>query len=804
VTQTTAIEPLPGQSSESLNRIEVVGLLSIAISVVLRTVVSIDPFPYWSGNPLESWIGLTGLSLVGQLACDAATTIGAGILLWGLTRRGLACAWWQLATIVPGIVVVMWWGLAHGGSVDHLLTGMPWVAGICTAASISIAIRHPQARRVMTGIVIGICAMLAMKAMVQVLVEHPNLVREFKENRQAIFASNGWTPDSSMARAYERRVMQNEATGWFGLANPLATVGAAVLVFAAAISFPLKGEKVHRGIALTLLLVGGIITVLAGAKGGYAAVAVGLAVLACGYLANWSRLPAKARAFLTRFGFAAVGVACVAVPLALVIIRGLIGEGLSELSIWFRSMYLEAAVRIFAGHPWIGVGPAGFKDAYLIAKNPLNPEEVASPHSVIADFACTLGVSGLLLGAFVVGMTILAMRQVGSGMAQPADANTERSSNDDLEGIDRRLIAAALVLPVLIAAYLERDVATVENLIVRVVGLALSVIVAIHVSALSPRRLAIASGAAALAALAHAQIEMTPILAASSGWFWLLIGVGSGVLATTKSNPPVRQSSAVIGALAMVLTGGIVLAGAMPGMLRWNAALREATFAVRPLAEVKVLLAQGSRDPSAMKDALELLSQATGQRVGANEKEVSAAIQTMLETGTDQAARELMKARNEGAAHYGTARAYSQLLMFRADLAMQKGDRTGADELANRAIAAVEGHFATSDAARWGWIGTLWVERARRGLGGIEAVSAADKAFAESIKRDPWSLNPLLRQIEVVKNLGQNDRASDLARRALELHKMTRLDPLKGLTPTQEAELNRLAEGAKAPAGSSK
>jgi O-antigen ligase len=783
---------------------EVVGLLSIAISVVLRTVVSIDPFPYWSGNPLESWIGLTGLSPVGQLACDAATTIGAGILLWGLARRGLACACWQLAAIVPGIVVVMWWGLAHGGSVDHLLTGMPWVAGICTAASISIAMRLPQARRVVTGIVMGICAMLAMKALVQVLVEHPNLVREFKENRQAIFASNGWTPDSSMARAYERRVMQNEATGWFGLANPFATIGAAVVVFAAAIALPLKGEKVHRGIALTLLLVGAIITVLAGAKGGYAAVAVGLAVLACGYLANWSKLSTTARAIFIRFGFAPVGMACVAVPLVLVIIRGLIGDRLSELSIWFRAMYLEAALRIFTEQPWLGVGPAGFKDAYLIAKNPLNPEEVASPHSVIADFASTLGVSGILLGAFVVGMAILAMRQVGSGMAQPADANSHPSSNDDQEGIDRRLIAAAMVLPVLIAAYLERDVATVENLIVRVVGLALAVIVAIHVSALSPRRLAIASGAAALAALAHAQIEMTPILAASSGWFWLLIGAGSGVLATTKPSTPLRKSSAVIGPISMLLAGGIVLAGAMPGIVRWNTALRDAAFAVRPIAEVKVLLAQGSRDPSAMKDALEILAQATGKRVGPNEKEVSAAIQTMLESGTDKASRELMKARNEGSAHYGTARAYSQLLMFRADLAMQRGDLTAADELANFAIAAVDERCATSDAARWGWIGTLWVERARRGLGGIEALVAADKAFAESVKRDPWSLNPLLRQIEVVKNLGQNDRSADLARRALELHKMTRLDPLKGLTPTQEAELTRLAEGAKSPAGSGK
>lgn len=780
---------------EPLRAIEIVALLAVLMPIVLRTVVSIDPFPYWSANPLESWVGLTGLSPANILICDCLTLMGSGALMWLLSRRGILMQAWQVAPALPAIAVAAWWGVRAGGSVDHLAVGMPWAAGLASAIAASSAMRIDQARRVLSGVLIGICAMLALKAIVQVGIEHPALVRDFKANRDAIFMANGWTPDSSMARAYERRVMQSEATGWFGLANPFATIGAAVTVFGLALLVPLSREKPRTALGVVTALIGVIIVALAGAKGGYVAAAVGVGVLGVAWALARPKLAGKPR--LAGIAVLVAGLGAIALPLLLVAARGLAGDRLGELSIWFRAMYLQAAARIFAHHPWVGVGPAGFKDAYLLYKNPLNPEEVASPHSVIADFGAGLGIAGLFAGVLVIFFAIMAMSRASTVMQLAPAPHAAQPDDDDQEGVDRRLIAISLVTPVLIAAYLERDMATIENLVVRVLGLAIAVMLAVHVAGLSSRRVVLGLAAAALAALAHAQIEMTPILSGSSGWFWLLVGMGGAATLASAGACRLGKAWSIIGSLAVVLIGGVIAAAALPGVMRWNAALKEAAMEVRPLAQVKALLQQGAADSLATQEALAILTNAMGRPVTADPQSVKSAVDELLEKRTDTASRALMRARNEGAGHYGTARAYSQLIMFRAELALQRGDRVAAQELANLAVAAVESDSATNHAARWGWIGTLRVEQAKRGLDPRQALEQADQAFQQSRTRDPWGLNPLLRQIEVVKNMGQNSRAADLAKVALELDQWSRLDPLKGLTPAQKAELERLAATAK-------
>ena len=59
-------------------------------------------------------------------------------------------------------------------------------------------------------------------------------------------------------------------------------------------------------------------------------------------------------------------------------------------------------MRVFGDHALTGVGPDGFQQAYLFAKNPLSPEEVSSPHSILFDWLSTLGVAGLAWGALLV------------------------------------------------------------------------------------------------------------------------------------------------------------------------------------------------------------------------------------------------------------------------------------------------------------------------------------------------------------------------------------------------------------------
>ena len=101
------------------------------------------------------------------------------------------------------------------------------------------------------------------------------------------------------------------------------------------------------------------------------------------------------------------GLAGIAIPLLAVVVRGLVGERLSELSLLFRWFYMQGAARIFAQHLPVGVGPDGFQEAYLLAKPVLSPEAVASPHNILWDWLSTLGLFGV---AWCVLLVTLAMR----------------------------------------------------------------------------------------------------------------------------------------------------------------------------------------------------------------------------------------------------------------------------------------------------------------------------------------------------------------------------------------------------------
>ena len=87
--------------------------------------------------------------------------------------------------------------------------------------------------------------------------------------------------------------------------------------------------------------------------------------------------------------------AIIAAALLAVIARGLVGERIGELSLLFRWFYMQGATHIFADHWLLGVGPADFKDAYMIAKPATSPEDVSSPHSILLDWVATLGLGGL-------------------------------------------------------------------------------------------------------------------------------------------------------------------------------------------------------------------------------------------------------------------------------------------------------------------------------------------------------------------------------------------------------------------------
>jgi hypothetical protein len=210
---------------------------------------------------------------------------------------------------------------------------------------------------------------------------------------------------------------------------------------------------------------------------------------------------------------------------------------LNELSLFFRWFYLEASARIFAGNPLVGVGPAGYQTAYARAKNPLSPEEVVSPHSIAADFACTLGIAGLAWLALIAWW----VHRSGPGLlASPGDP--PRAADPGPVTRPRiyamaAVVAGATILPqvlapggtlaISIAATLSNADPVPFSALAAGLGAeaalaGLWIIAAIAIG----RCVRAAPGAGAAGAVVlwiHAQIEMTPVQPGSAPLFAILL-----------------------------------------------------------------------------------------------------------------------------------------------------------------------------------------------------------------------------------------------------------------------------------------
>ncbi len=126
------------------------------------------------------------------------------------------------------------------------------------------------------------------------------MLETFRADRGAVLPAQGWTPDSPMAKAFERRLSQAEASGYFGMANVLATLGAAGIAMALSLraaayarTSPVA-KPTPSSLAVWAVIASAVVLVYyAGAKGGFAA--AGLGVASCLWWAScW---PPRAGAF---------------------------------------------------------------------------------------------------------------------------------------------------------------------------------------------------------------------------------------------------------------------------------------------------------------------------------------------------------------------------------------------------------------------------------------------------------------------------------------------------------------------------
>lgn len=783
------------------------GLMLMLVPFLGRAMSLLSMLPGWDLDPLIAPSPFTGIGPAESITLDAVALVGAALMALfaqpaGGTRTDLTSSF-LLAAGAVGVLVPMW-----PGDLGDRRIGLSWLSAMLAAGALWLCRDDQSIRRITAAVLLGFVGMLALKAAQQIFIEHPHTVAQYRADPGRFLASQGLLPDTPMARAFERRLMQAEATGWFGLANVFATFMAAMAV---AIWGFLGIARPYRtlltGPAIALFLFAGCAALFglafAGAKGGALAVAAGFGALLISQLTR--RMPLSARA--RTFGGSLFGLAAVLGPIVLIILRGTLGERIGELSLLFRWFYMQGAIRIFADRP-LGVGPDGFQQAYLIAKPPLSPEEVTSPHSIILDWLADLGIFGIAW----IALLLIAAAAIGRAVTAVPPQNTVLISHEmlaeDSQRIESRLALLLPGLATLLAAYFERAAVTPDSAIVRLFGLIVwcaatrAMLSALRIVPLWP--IALACGAIAI--LAHTQIDVAASWPQSVGLLaiWIAIAAPAGRLAPSMAMRRIPHLSAVLIAASAIIS--IVLSAPLRAW-NWQS---EALAAMAEIDEVSSLNARlaSMSDPTSREDPAQIaaaVAQALSRRTGTpspaprSAQELGLAMARLESITLPAAADHLLAAAKLEPAEWRIRREASRLLLRAATAAEAAGDKAMAGKSALAAVDAMAlpapeapGDSADVTAPEWRWQAIATLEAAR--IADLpELQSSAAAALQRAAALDPFNLEIALRLMRLHARSGNPAAAAEWAGKVLELDPLMRLDrQARGLTESERIEARRL------------
>jgi hypothetical protein len=514
--------------------------VGIAAIVAGRMLAAHPPMLWFDVDPAQDPVAFAGIAPSASVALDSMVLVMAAAAVFAMrTAIGRSAGLALLFLAAIGAVPVVVHGLR---SADDCWRGLQWMSAIGGAAAIAAcarampAARSAATRAVVFGVLLGAVGALAVRGGFQLWIEHRAMVDEYREHRAEILAAHGWAEGSTQALTYERRLLQPEATGWFGLANIASSVLAAGAIAFGWAAFGIRrvrpgGTVLLGGLAIACLA----IVALNGSKGAIGATVA--AALFTGWCA-WRSPGAKAR----------VGVvaALVMLVVAAVAVRGIVGESSGERSLLFRAQYAEGALRAFAAHPLSGVGPAGFGDAYLHVRPARAPEEVQSAHAAWADWLASLGVQGI---PWIV-LLLLSVEIAAASSAEDPPATAPSA----LAWSRGPLIAGAAMLVAATAAIaVEAGDLDGHSLLLRFLGALFAASVAavtVRAALVGGRAWAIGTAGAALLLAMHAQVEMTLWWPGAVGWVAAMIVVAAG---TPPSRPdPLRRAAPEVATLAVV------------------------------------------------------------------------------------------------------------------------------------------------------------------------------------------------------------------------------------------------------------
>jgi len=765
-------------------------MVLVAIIVIRLLSLSVDQ-RHFDLDPAVAPDAIGGAGLSMRLRLSSATMLASAVVLWGLAGIGRAIRWpWVIAAFLPAALSLV----VRGHDAANLVLAFDWTSAVVGAMALSGASADPWRRRRIWGALALALIPLAMRGAAQIEIpllgyqgtEYAATVEEFDENRDAILQEKGWSPDSSSARIFERRLRQAQPTGWFISTNVFGTIAAAGSAAACAL---LAGAWSRMNGAARLVVGAGAVilgagVVLTDSKGALLSWAAALAAGVCAARAS------KMRAILA----SRRGVIMALVPaaaLAGVVVRGaVLDEGFAgDRSLLFRWFYAQAAVGIVADHPLAGAGAAGFQEAFLAHRPARCPEEVASAHNVVLDWIAAFGAPGTL---WVLIWFVM--------LARCARAAAEREPDPAPRRGGEFAWIAVPVVAMIVALGLESGTLDAASLPYRIAGLALAIVLARPLrDAMDACDAAVLGGAAIAVAVTialHGMIEMTLTQANACGWCLALLASGGPVPRAAPRTGSWRRIDGFV-AMAAASLFCVVIARFSLSAARAEAHVSRAAEALAPLAEGRVLIDEwkraGATPPWNQRAAMVIQSLGLGAPSSQAPVTGPQLVEVLRESERDLRLRALSFLRDAGGE-------WPRLLWVRLAEAKQS-------ELYQRTLRREDRPVVLAAAARAvddprlplghrSFAYLLYRELARLSDSTGDEFGAASRALElarELAARDPNGLILRKRLAETLETAGLAEEARTEWRRVLEIDAAYELDPLKRLTDAERNDARRRA-----------
>lgn len=740
------------------DRLAWTGLIVVTMLCLARAMIEHDPFPWWQSDPFVFSPPLVGLTPRWALLLNLGLVLGCCVSLLGhaMRGRGLSLLSGCMLAIALGVL-----GYHAIVDIERLLESSTIIAVASVLACASMAHTLPDAKRVIGSIILGFGLLLVCVGFYEIYVSHPLTLEAYELGRDSFLAARGWSPDSFEAMSYERRLRNPEPVAWFGLTNVFASFSAASA--AGLFGLMLCALRASRPTRITLFVAAclcGFGLVMTGSKGGYGVLLIGL-VFGIAPKLGKSRL-LNGRVIL---------LVCLCV-LGALLIRGMLGEHLSERSLLFRWQYIVGSFNIWIHHPLVGCGPGLYQQQYALLKPDLSPEDVASAHNFVFDWLAVLGVGGLALLAFT--------WRIICGISMDTDHDVSGSDRPALLNWHWKLGLLAIALPLLVSLNMQSPVLNLSAVMPVLIGAGLwgGVVLLLIRQDIPEQCIQIGLIVSAVVLCVHGMLEVTGSLITSAPLWALMIGTATRQHHETSGRWRVMP-------VVLLLTISVVLSARWNGLNRWERSLHTAAWSAQHIASINTTLNALESSPNPQEElrlAQSLLRDLSGRPVSASLDSIITELNRAEVEGRQASIDLLARALNARPSHSPTRVALSQQILWIASVAKSGGRDDLAERMWDQATGLFEGVELNAGGHRWA--GSVWSGRASSWPDAPDRHAWLELArlhFEKSLELAPHTPQTAIQLMDNATERDDPVGAQYWAGRAMDLHQQTRLDPLRGL-----------------------